>query len=61
MPHEFASNAFGVADPLDDAARYGLYIDIGFRAHFAGHDDQTRRAKRFAGHFRLVVVAQEFV
>lgn len=63
-PHELPSNlvfAAGVADAVDDPARHALYVDVGFRAHFARHDDESRRAERFAGDLGACVVTQEFV
>lgn len=53
--------AAGVADAVDDPARHALYVDVGFRAHFACHDDESRRAERFAGDLGACVVTQEFV
>ena len=53
--------AAGVADAVDDPARHALYVDVGFRAHFARHDDESRRAERFAGDLGACVVTQEFV
>ena len=53
--------ALGVADAPDHAARHALHVDIGVRAHFAGHDHESRGAERFAGDLRVGVAAQEFV
>ena len=53
--------ALRVADAANHAASYLLHIDIGLRAHLAGHNNQTGRAERLTGYLRGGIAAQKFI
>ena len=50
-----------VSDAFDRAARYGLQVDVGFRAHLAHDDHLSGGDEALDGAARLRVVGQELV